>query len=106
MVSQGHFDVHFKLLNGEAVYAVLVGRSIPEWPDWIADNFFTCKDSMDMIQDVLGAFCKGGDIARSLIDKRFPSPVPIRPNEPFKGPRDPTTATTPSRMPKVLIAAL
>ncbi len=76
MVSQGHFDVHFKLLNGEAVYAVLVGRSIPEWPDWIADNVFACKDSIDMVQDVLGAFCKGGDIARPLIDKRFRSLLP------------------------------
>ena len=70
MISYGVYDIHFKLLAGEAIYAVLVGRSTPEWPDWIADNVFSCKDSLCLIQDVLGSFCKGGDITQAIIEKR------------------------------------
>jgi hypothetical protein len=88
MISQGHFDVHFKLLNGEAIYAILVGRSTPEWPDWIADNVFSCKESMDMIQDIAGAFCKGGDITRALIEKRFCFPVPRCGAFPLESPKE------------------
>lgn len=71
MISYGDFDIHFKLLLGETLLAVLVGRSVPQWPDWIADNTFVCKETLQSIQDVLGAFCKGGDITQNLLEKRL-----------------------------------
>ena len=70
MVVDGSFDLHFKQLQGDALLGILIGRSTPEWPDWTADNVFSCKDTLDLTQDVLGAFCKGGDISSALIEKR------------------------------------
>ena len=71
MVCVGDFDVHFKLLPGDVFWALYIGRATANWPDWTADNYFECKDALEQIQDVLAAFCKGGDMTQAILDKRY-----------------------------------
>ena len=52
------------------MYAVVVGISTTSWPDIVADNFFTCKEMLDRIQEILGTFSKSGETTIAILEKR------------------------------------
>ncbi len=68
--SVGDFDIYYKLLFGGVLYAVVIGRCTPCWPDFTADNFFACKELLERIQETFWAYSKSGEITIALLEKR------------------------------------
>ena len=70
LLTVGDLDVHYKLLRGDAILALLVGRAVSDWPHGEAESVFSCRETLEQVQDVLAGFCKGGEITASAIEKR------------------------------------